>query len=300
MKPRTRRSIRVGYSRSRVHDGFTAIELMVCIGVVSLLLAILLPAVQMAREGGRSSLCRSNLHQVSLAFGAYEHSYRVFPGSLYTRRYYDQIADHLELRDGQSAPVLACPSDPYGVGDTRFGRISYRVNDGTYDYHPGDGFYGYRGRYRNVSDITDGLSNSAALAESLTLPYDEELALLDFRRLSPKAQRWFFTSLPRSHPAVVDFAAECEHRPAGIGHTPVRYETYNHVMTPNRPSCYNGFPDNTERQPRAATSNSEHPCGVNAAFCDGRIQFVAESVAREIWWAAGTRAGGESLQIRSF
>jgi prepilin-type N-terminal cleavage/methylation domain-containing protein len=45
---------------------FSLVELLVCLAVVGALLALLLPAVQAAREAARDALCRSNLHQASL------------------------------------------------------------------------------------------------------------------------------------------------------------------------------------------------------------------------------------------
>ncbi len=59
--------------------GFTLIELLVVLGVVSLLLAMLLPAVQSAREAARRAQCQSNLHQIGLALHAYEADYQCFP-----------------------------------------------------------------------------------------------------------------------------------------------------------------------------------------------------------------------------
>ncbi len=61
-------------------SGFTLIELMVVVGVVSTLTALLLPALSKARESGRKALCSSNLHQLGLAMTMYLDDYgRFFP-----------------------------------------------------------------------------------------------------------------------------------------------------------------------------------------------------------------------------
>jgi prepilin-type N-terminal cleavage/methylation domain-containing protein len=63
-------------------NGFTVIELLVVIAIVALLAAILLPAVQHAREAGRQTQCLNNLKQISLAMHNYESSYRCFPSGV--------------------------------------------------------------------------------------------------------------------------------------------------------------------------------------------------------------------------
>jgi prepilin-type N-terminal cleavage/methylation domain-containing protein len=58
---------------------FTLVELLVVIAIVGLLLAILLPAVQSAREAGRRAQCQNNLRQMGIALQAYHDTWKAFP-----------------------------------------------------------------------------------------------------------------------------------------------------------------------------------------------------------------------------
>jgi len=65
-------------------SGFTLIELLIVIALVGLLVALLLPAVQTAREAGRRVQCANHLKQIGLAMMNYEQSFHCYPMGLLT------------------------------------------------------------------------------------------------------------------------------------------------------------------------------------------------------------------------
>ncbi|MGH7127443.1 MAG: DUF1559 domain-containing protein, partial [Planctomycetaceae bacterium] len=161
--------------------------------VLGLLAALLLPAIQQSRSSMRLVECRNNLHEMGVAFASYESVHHEFPAgynganasihlvllpylgqqSLYDRfdRNGDSDTEH-EKVEGFVVPQFICPSDPQAVLSPSFDRMvgtNYAGNTGA-----GVQNYGWNGLFGmprhgplRVQEVTDGLSNTASMAEIL-------------------------------------------------------------------------------------------------------------------------------------
>jgi len=101
--------------------GFTLLELLVVIGIIAVLLGLLLPAVQRAREAGYRARCTNNLKQLSLAvLNSYE-TLQTLPIGVSTplESWTEAVLPYVEqanmLGTSSQSPIYVCPSDPRGA-----------------------------------------------------------------------------------------------------------------------------------------------------------------------------------------
>jgi prepilin-type N-terminal cleavage/methylation domain-containing protein/prepilin-type processing-associated H-X9-DG protein len=275
--------------------GFALIELLVVIAVVGVLLALLLPAVQAAREAARRMKCQNNLKQLALAALMYEQTYQAFPNAClwppehgwgpFLLPFLEQQAVSNVYRfdvpfddpanfaaTNQAISTFICPSaptrtastDPAGVCDyvPMYNVDPTAIRRGVISPRSNpDGILYYNARL-TLADVQDGTSQTLLLVEDAGRPI--------LLRRGKRAGRTEFAGW-----------ASCN------SVTPINLDGFS--------------PDGTSMWGPCAINctnlheiYSLHPGGAHIVFVDGHVRLVSQTVTIELIADLVTRANGES------
>ena len=320
---------------TNTRSAFTLIELLVVIAIIGILVAILLPAIQSAREAGRRTGCTNHLRQLGVALHNYHTIHQRFPpgrgdpvpsvfsAHAYLLEHLEEAAVHASI-DFRKAPttfsiaggivydgtdnlpaattrlaVLQCPSDPLaaGVPGSEFGSTNYAATTGS----------GLK-QWGSLTDA-DGVffKGSRIGVHDITDGSSHTVAMSE--RLNGSGQQSsanLETDVPRlmlEIPAGNDTTPSACASPAAGNCYRERgakwiLGNYGNTLYDHyyTPNAANWDCMNLQQQKAITAARSTHPGGVMTLLCDSSTRFAADSVDQSIWRELATRASGEVPQ----
>ena len=299
--------------RNRSRRGFTLIELLVTIAIIAVLVALLLPAVQQAREAARRSQCRNNLKQFGIALHDYHEIYQTLPpgyvslfdaagndtgpgwgwgARLLPQLEQSSLIEQLNLNVGieqvanssrrtTKVSVFLCPSD--SVPD-RWLTVQRNPSTGVFIANIGDvGSANYVGMFGTFEPGVggDGLffRNSRVALRDITDGTSTTLAIGE-RSFRLGEATWT---------GAVTGAVIVPDGSDGVGTGPPEYASS--LVLGHAGDGYS---------PGAARSHvnqfySLHGDGVHFVYADGHVGFLSSSLDYQVYTSLATRAGGEAV-----
>ena len=300
----------------RSRRGFTLVELLVVIAIIGVLVALLLPAVQQAREAARRMQCSNNLKQLGLGMHNYHDTFRVFPygwldsgvtQSLIRDCWYQRMLPFIEQGaaydqymawNGQwimdtppeikdlAVATMQCPSD--GACPAKGGAGALRSD--------GDGFQGSYVGCRGGEIINRGGANSGIFWHASETNFASIIdgtsnTLLFSEAIIRGKQNTGGWGGPGGYWGGATWGSFgfTSYEPPNTN-VPDRIYACKDTNFPNSPCISVGSTTEIETYAR-----SYHPGGVMATLCDASVQFIPETINRQTYQALGTRMNGEVI-----
>jgi len=286
--------------RSKRRAAFTLVELLVVIAVIGILVALLLPAVQAAREAARRMSCSNNLKQIGLALHSYHDVMRAFPSG-----YVSQPATYLRPSWGWSTfslPYLEQQTlyDAMGVTTARFGgNATFAMADANTQTPvsvfvcPSD-----VGQPLNHRKGDHAKSNYRGISGNETLPLSSFASLTTMNGVIFLNSQVAITHIHDGSSNTI-VVGECKLEPGNTGKKACIWAGMRGLNAAVHISdvmwWLNDEPAYAINGTASQAYSSQHPGGAQFLLSDGSARFIAETVEGRVLWRLAGRNDGEPV-----